>query len=408
MKAQAVTAQPQQVDSARSSGEFRIIWDDSRVRTLKASGAHVDASREAIDLFFGTSHIPPGNPDEVVFTVSERIILTPLNAKRLANLLCRTIENHESAGGAGSGVDPEQSGPAAASGCSPLPATSRGIAADKVRALFRMIDGLNIEYGFETSFKIYERTLLSNRFLLGFNKKQIHPRDFEKITAACKAMGMPASWIPAFHESLPLARFVHFGFEETPSGAVCKAYIEFDIPFAGKPESARPFLLYRGYKWDAADNTRRTLATYICFPFLSTDAILDRISGMLQGPEHTGALAIARALIAAVSEKMAGTDIVYVEVNEENNHRRSFDINVYKADLQLRDIYPQLAEMIRHYSISPEEFHAFYEPVKNKVLGHIAGGINREGKDFFTVYFGVEGRFSGSHGDTGFRCTHPG
>jgi hypothetical protein len=46
--------------------------------------------------------------------------------------------------------------------------------------------------------------------------------------------------------------------------------------------------------------------------------------------------------------------------------------------------------MGRHYSIPPEQFSALYEGVRDKTFGHIAGGIDREGRDFVTVYYGVE------------------
>ena len=38
----------------------------------------------------------------------------------------------------------------------------------------------------------------------------------------------------------------------------------------------------------------------------------------------------------------------------------------------------------------PEEFDILYDRVKKKTFGHLTGGINREGKDFLTIYHGVE------------------
>jgi hypothetical protein len=45
-------------------------------------------------------------------------------------------------------------------------------------------------------------------------------------------------------------------------------------------------------------------------------------------------------------------------------------------------------KICRHYSIPDEEFQVFYEPMKDMIFGHLAGGIDRKGKDFLTVYFG--------------------
>ena len=36
-------------------------------------------------------------------------------------------------------------------------------------------------------------------------------------------------------------------------------------------------------------------------------------------------------------------------------------------------------------------FQALYDQIKMKALGHLAGGVHRNGKDFFNLYYGVTG-----------------
>ena len=81
---------------------------------------------------------------------------------------------------------------------------------------------------------------------------------------------------------------------------------------------------------------------------------------------------------------------IYLEVSEEDNPRRSFDINLYKANLKLHELYPFLSKTSRHYSIPPEEFDPLYDQIRTRLFGHLAGGIDREGKDFLTIYYEVE------------------
>ena len=50
--------------------------------------------------------------------------------------------------------------------------------------------------------------------------------------------------------------------------------------------------------------------------------------------------------------------------------------------------------MCLHYSIPSEAFHTLYNPVKTEIFGHLAGGIDRDGKDFLAVYYGVEGYYN--------------
>ncbi|MFH0882469.1 MAG: hypothetical protein V2A56_05755, partial [bacterium] len=78
----------------------------------------------------------------------------------------------------------------------------------------------------------------------------------------------------------------------------------------------------------------------------------------------------------------------YLEVNEENNPRSSFDINMYGANLRLEVLHPFFLDMCHHYSISDQHFDNLYEPIKTKICGHLGGGNDGKGKDFLTVYFG--------------------
>jgi hypothetical protein len=97
---------------------------------------------------------------------------------------------------------------------------------------------------------------------------------------------------------------------------------------------------------------------------------------------------MATDFLDIVSTRTTHIEVNYFEVTEENSKRKSFDINVYQANLQLEELYPLLLKMCRHYSIPSGEFHALYEPFKSKIVGHLSGGIGRDGKDFLTVYFG--------------------
>ena len=149
--------------------------------------------------------------------------------------------------------------------------------------------------------------------------------------------------------------------------------------------------MHLGFKWDASDNTRRSVAKYNWYPSLSIEDILERQSKILDPHKHRNSLEVARGIVSLASKRIPHHDILYLEVTEDNNPRRSFDINMYGAKLQLGELYPLLSKMWQHYSIPSEEFHSVYDGVKTKTFGHLSGGIDREGKDFLTVYYGVEG-----------------
>ena len=78
---------------------------------------------------------------------------------------------------------------------------------------------------------------------------------------------------------------------------------------------------------------------------------------------------------------------IYLEVGEEGTARRSYDINLYKANLTLAEIEPVLLEAAARYALPQERFAAFYSQLRQRPFGHLSGGFARDGSDFLTVYY---------------------
>jgi len=261
--------------------------------------------------------------------------------------------------------------------------------------ILELVDALGIDYAFERSFKFSGNALLGNRFLLAIKKTRIgEEKRHGKIIGICERMGMPREFLEAFEENLPEADTVDFGFEENKRDGVYKVYLDFLSKWkkgaAGTPGECDPFVMFFGYKWDTRDPGKRALAKYVWYPSLSFERITEEFSKIFQGRKHLEPLQIAKDLMAAVSKKTTHDHVYYLEVTEENTPRRSFDINIYKAGLQLKQVYPLLARTCEHYSIPAETFHGVYNPVRTKAFGHLSGGISREGEDFLTVYYGLQ------------------
>ena len=263
-----------------------------------------------------------------------------------------------------------------------------------VDVLLELVKDLSLELGLERSFKISEKELLSNRFLLGTSKSAIGQDSHARILDVCKRMDMPEDFLERCRENLPDANYVHFGFEENVRTCIYKVYLEFyeriERETKIQPIQAGPELLHLGYKWDASDNAKRTVTRYNWYRLLSFDEILARFSHIIDSHRHGRLLELANGMVSLASAKVPSDDILYLEVTEENNPRVSFDINVYRANLTLEELYPFLLNMCLYYSIPSEEFHMLYHRVKSKTFGHLSGGIGRDGKDFLTVYYGVE------------------
>ena len=79
--------------------------------------------------------------------------------------------------------------------------------------------------------------------------------------------------------------------------------------------------------------------------------------------------------------------------SNELNHdpcRSALYINIYKAGLRMEELHPLLERTMQRYSIPLETFRTLYEKTREKKFGHLAGGIDRQGRDFVTMYYGVK------------------
>ena len=252
---------------------------------------------------------------------------------------------------------------------------------------------LNVQPAFERSFKIQENAILANRFLLGFEKDLIKERANEKILDMCEQLGMPADLMAAFVKHLPEASIVGFGFGENENTCTAKAYLEFGMRYyramRDKSHDPDPYLSHLGFKWDVSDNRAGIVTNYTCHPAYRVGHILERLSRDVYANHRRNPFDIVKGILDSASSKAGEDKFLYLSVHEEGNLRNSFDINLYRAKLRIEDIYPLLLDLCRFYSISMEPFRDLYDGIKAQTLGHIAGGVDRKGKDFLTLYFGA-------------------
>ena len=73
----------------------KVRWDDSNLRTSYANVANVLTTREEATILFGTNQAWHTGQDEVRISLSDRVILSPFAAKRLAMLLNNVVGEFE-------------------------------------------------------------------------------------------------------------------------------------------------------------------------------------------------------------------------------------------------------------------------------------------------------------------------
>lgn len=92
-----VVAEVSTVDAAKKVADTqKVVWDDSRMNTSYSNVCNVLGSREEITLLFGANQAWHSGQKEVKVLLSDRVVLNPYAAKRLAALLERVLKEYES------------------------------------------------------------------------------------------------------------------------------------------------------------------------------------------------------------------------------------------------------------------------------------------------------------------------
>ena len=79
----------------QAAGQTKIVWDDSNMRSAYANVANVAGGREEIVLLFGMNQAWHAGQKEVKVKLSDRMVLSPFAAKRLAILLNNVLKDYE-------------------------------------------------------------------------------------------------------------------------------------------------------------------------------------------------------------------------------------------------------------------------------------------------------------------------
>ena len=90
---------PTSIDQ-RTGALPKVRWDDSGMKTSYANVCNVASTREEVTLLFGTNQTWHSGQEEVSVRLSDRIILSPFAAKRLAVLIGNVVTEYEKRFGA--------------------------------------------------------------------------------------------------------------------------------------------------------------------------------------------------------------------------------------------------------------------------------------------------------------------
>lgn len=370
------------------------------MKPTRADAFRLAVEGERIAIEFGhSSTAAPGAPAGPI-VLTDRVVIGQPSALRLLHGLREALARQPTAAlpTAALPTPPEaadQPRPDSLAGPSGLGATPINLppdpAAQAAALLLDRIRALGVPYQYERSFRLAPGSLQANRFLTSMNRVDLGDAALQRALDIARALGMPAAAQAAASAQFDGAHCLHFGFEAGDGGMLCKLYLERQVPAdeaAQAAASGEGVPLHLAYKW-RVDSGEHVLTRYDWFPGLSPAGIEARMNTLYGASAGGEAAAIARETLAMAAARHA--DLQYLEVHEPDNGRRSFDLNLYDATLQVRDLLPLLLRMRDLYDIRPGQFQALVDQIRTRSLGHLAGGVHRDGRDFFNVYYGVTG-----------------
>ncbi|MBP7230549.1 MAG: hypothetical protein KBA28_01355 [Syntrophaceae bacterium] len=194
----------------------------------------------------------------------------------------------------------------------------------------------------------------------------------------------------SFQKILPDLSFVHFGYEERENTCGYKIYGEYGSNRKAISQMKAPFLIGLGFKWDVFQPERQVTTKYLCVPGLSQASMHARIEDTFQTQANAMLIDASKDILRQSLEKIAINEVIYLVVSDGDGPRRSFDINVYDAGIRMQHIGKPVRMIFQHFSIPESVYGNIYNPRNEYLLGHISGGVDRDGKAFVSIYGGLE------------------
>jgi tryptophan halogenase len=260
--------------------------------------------------------------------------------------------------------------------------------------------------GIERSCKFGPGTLSRERLLLGQTAALLAGT---MLDAAPRFLKLPASAKLPYMQDRLRANFIYLGFDGSANNLSYRIYLEFPVNLAQQLDQATgqmaPALLARGYKWDALqpELDRYDATDYWWHPRLTVDQIHMRLAALwaqrpdgaasapTSGDAGSQAVVAAQTLVKRAIElarhRSNALDWQYLEVTEPASSRHSFDLNVYKADLRMVELTGEMRALGQALGIADADMNAFLADTAESTLGHVSGGIGRDGQPFLTVYY---------------------
>jgi uridine kinase len=269
------------------------------------------------------------------------------------------------------------------------------------RLMLSLIEALNCPFGLERSAKLGDGDINEDRFLAIVHKDSLGPDAQAGLRRIARKLSLPEAMLDMLCQHLGEAEIVHFGYEGGKAG-LYKIYVEFSGRVRrglAKGATAATELVHIAVKWRPDDPRSARVSRYV-WPAEARgiDAIGHRLA---QLRSNSGVLPSADAacdMIEVARHHCPQERIFFMEVQEDGSPRHSFDINFYSAGLQVGSVEDVVRRLAGAYHIEADRLDRWLSRIAGEPLGHLSGGLGRNGRDFATLYFGAAARKGAERG----------
>ena len=263
--------------------------------------------------------------------------------------------------------------------------------------LIRLVKNFGQPFGLERSIKITRGSLDGERCLLSVGRSAFGEPPQDKLIEAARALRVPEPFAQELRTSVREADVIHFGYEGANGRAIHKIYCEYAssahraMAVANGPgANAAPTLVHLAYKWLADDPDSRAVTRYTWVPCRSGSELEDRLRILVPQDRAPNAHRCIFGLLSRIFAVADPAEVMLMEVEEPDNPRHSCDLNVYDAQLRVRQVVDLIEAVAAGLAVPKQDVQTALDSVANKLLGHLSAGLDRRGEEFVTVYFGVE------------------
>lgn len=302
--------------------------------------------------------------------IESNFLLKPIELARLMSLLEKEVSDIESAHGILWNEEHKELGQLTDSQLN-----WQGYAPHSLNAqrIYSIVKNLPLT-GFERSFKMAKNNLSLERFIVSLPRNRISA---DEIDFAASQLCMPPQLKTVLEGKFSQAEFIHFGYEGSIDSCNFKIYIEFPRGVEiGSPQ-------FFGYKWNTIDADLSSVTEYRHLKLPEQFQAAELIRRYLNSEPLC--ILLADIINTAIS-RTALSDLTLLNVVDLATQRSSFDLNVYSAGLTISDIASTLQSIGTHLGINHSSLDAILSRAKTDQLGHLSGGVDRNGRPFITFY----------------------